>query len=147
MNEQLNGSIDELHSQNTRMPSNIRVGCRVSGLVGPKVQRVDGQQRSTRQRFHGTVLRSQPDQKWTVLWDEITRVADHPSGSLKFEHNPANHTTGLEGLDLEVLYKDFNLENQKGMDSFMRNRTQRAVPNPIPPPPAAAPPPPPEEPT
>ena len=121
------------------MPSNIRIGCRVSGLVGPKVAKADGQQRRTsRQRFHGTVLRSQPDQKWTVLWDEITRVADHPSGSLKFESNPTSHSTGLEGLNLEVLYNDFYLGNQKGIDNFMRNRSLRAVPIPVPPPPAAA---------
>jgi hypothetical protein len=75
------------------MPSSIRLGCRVSGRVGPLQPISDdriasqggGKLRRQRSRFYGTVIRSVEGRMWTVLWDSIQKCSDHSFNSLRFE--------------------------------------------------------------
>ena len=100
------------------MPSVIRVGCRVTGLVGPFLSLTPGAKRRTRQRFTGTVIGSSPDQQWMVKWDDIGKVANHPHGKLRFLA-PAL-PNALKNVDLEALRTgpDF-VKNQAGIDAYL----------------------------
>ena len=84
-----------LSSWHWTMPGTIRVGCKVSGLIGPKLPLTGTQKRRTRQRFFGTVVKSCPNQKWTVYWHEIDRCADHSFNSLKYETNSGMNLSGV----------------------------------------------------
>jgi hypothetical protein len=102
------------------MPSIIRVGCRVSGLVGPLQELQNGQRRRTRMRFFGVVVRSVPEQKWTVYWEAIQRVADHGFAVLKFESRPPADG-GLVGLNIEQLMNDtMYIRDQQGIDDYLK---------------------------
>ena len=92
------------------MPSQIRIGCRVSGAVGPcepiPPERLSqgGKLRRHRTRYHGTVLRSVAEKQWTVYWEEVKKASDHYANNLKFESKAPSD--GLSGLDLESIYNN-----------------------------------------
>eukprot|EP00957_Ditylum_brightwellii_P198371 15116582-Ditylum_brightwellii.AAC.1 len=67
------------------MPSSIRHGCQVSGLLGPLQVGLTGSKRQKRVRFFGTIIASAPNQQWVVWWDSIGHCVTHASGVLKFE--------------------------------------------------------------
>ena len=66
------------------MPTIIRVGCKVSGAVGPFLEPTPGQTRRKRVRFDGVVICSAPGQKWTVYWTNISQACDHHPNTLRF---------------------------------------------------------------
>jgi hypothetical protein len=102
------------------MPSQICIGCRVSGAVGPYLpicperQREGGRQRRSRSRYHGGVVRSFAEKKWTVYWEEVEKATDHSSQALKFEKKAP--TEGLAGLDLESILNENYVQDLKGLD-------------------------------
>ena len=100
------------------MPGTIRVGCKVSSLIGPKLPLTGTQKRRSRQRYFGTVIKSCENQKWTVYWNEIDRCADHPFNSLRFE---SSRGTSLDGIDLHSILasKHLGLGDPKVIESFL----------------------------
>jgi hypothetical protein len=88
------------------MPSQIRIGCRVSAAVGPYIPRAEGSKRRSRSRYHGVVIRYFAEKQWTV-YEEVKKA-------LKFERKaPAE---GLAGLDLESILNDNYAKDLKGLD-------------------------------
>ena len=96
----------------------MRVGCKVSSLIGPKLPLTGTQKRRSRQRYFGTVIKSCENQKWTVYWNEIDRCADHPFNSLRFE---SSRGTSLDGIDLHSILasKHLGLGDPKVIESFL----------------------------
>ena len=98
------------------MPSAIRIGSHVSGLIGPFLPLSEGQQRRKRQRFFGIVIRSIANQYWTVYWPDVDRCADHSFKSLKYEGKENN---SLGGIDLESILTNKHLgKDQQLIDKF-----------------------------
>jgi hypothetical protein len=102
------------------MPSQIRIGCRVSAAVGPYIpippeqQMAEGIKRRSRSRYHGVVIRSFAEKQWTVYWEEVKKASNHFGQKLKFERKaPAE---GLVGLDLESILNDNYVKDLKGLD-------------------------------
>ena len=114
------------------MPSLIRIGCRVTGLVGPLQPVIPGDVRKKRkrERFVGTVIGSCPDKNWMVRWDNIGKVAIHHGAKLAFL-SPAPENA-LEGIDLEAARAgtDF-VGSQKGIDEYLKTWTPVTNPSTI----------------
>ena len=99
------------------MPSKaIRVGCKVSSLIGPMQPLSEGQKRRTRERFFGTVIKSADNQQWTVYWDRIDRCANHSYNSLKYE---AEKGSGLDGVNIDTILKTKHLGDSKAIEPFL----------------------------
>ena len=111
------------------MPGTIRVGCKVSGLIGPKLSLTGTQKRRTRQRFFGTVVKSCPNQKWTVYWHEIDRCADHSFNSLKYETNSGMNLSGVN-IDSILSTKHLGAGDNKVIDTFLSTWQPPATPLP-----------------
>ena len=111
------------------MPGTIRVGCKVSGLIGPKLPLTGAQKRRTRQRFFGTVLRSCENQKWTVYWHEIDRCADHSFNSLKYETSTGMNLSGVN-VDSILNTKYLGAGDNKVIDTFLSTWQPPATPLP-----------------
>ena len=118
------------------MPASvIRIGCRVSGLVGPFLPLVPGKSRRSRARLSGTVITSLPDKGWRVYWDGVNKSADHPNTNLKFVR--ASVGDQLTNLDLESIMTNDYVIDQRGLDCHMAARptipaTTATVPTPLP---------------
>jgi Transposase IS4 len=108
------------------MPSNIRIGCRVSGAVGPLLDVDKGTitednstkvARRRRQHFMGTVVGSAAEKRWTVYWDDIKKSSDHSFSLLKFVAKPT-----LEEADLKIYCTEiYYLGGQKELDQYFYN--------------------------
>ena len=81
----------------------IEIGCRVSAFVGPKKNK-----RKT--KFKGTVIASQPDQSWTVWWDNIAKCSNHKAKILKFE-SPVMEGMELKEERLKDMIENFFVED------------------------------------
>ena len=100
------------------MPSSIRIGSQVSGLIGPLLPLSDGQKWRKRQRFFGIVIRSVATHTWTVYWPEIDKCADHSFNSLKYE---GTNSTGIEGIDMDgPLSSKYLGKDQRSIDLFLK---------------------------
>jgi hypothetical protein len=105
------------------MPSQIRVGCRVSAAVGPflpiPAERANegGRIRRHRSRYHGIVLRSFAEKQWTVYWEEVKKAADHFGNQLKLEKKETEK--GLDGVDVEVILQNNYVKDQNGLDQAL----------------------------
>lgn len=93
------------------MPSKIRIGCRVSGAVGPFLALVPGTNRRKRARLSGTVVASLPDRRWRVYWDGVNKASDHHGPNLRFEQAAIGDKLD-PNLDLEFIARNWvpNLE-------------------------------------
>ena len=112
------------------MPSSIRIGSRVSGLIGPLLPLYEGQKRRKRQRFFGIVIRSVANHSWTVYWPEIDRCADHSFNSLKHE---GSNAMGIDGIDIEATMSSKYLgKDQRAIDMFLEMWQPPATPLPEP---------------
>jgi hypothetical protein len=94
------------------MPSKIRLGCSVSGAVGPlqslenvgvgamreTVAGNSSGQRRIRCHYSGVVIKSSGDHEWTVYWHNIQKCSNHKTGALKFvaERHDHFHMTSAE---------------------------------------------------
>ena len=72
----------------TRMPTIVRIGCKVIAKTGPLVHLTPGGKRRSRTIFHGTILSSgrlssAELRTWKVIWSECGKCCDHPSKSLR----------------------------------------------------------------
>ena len=121
------------HSQCNRhhqtMPGTIRVGCKVSSLIGPKLPLSGTQKRRTRQRFFGTVVKSCENQKWTVYWNEIDRCADHSYSNLRYETSTGMN---LEGVNIDSMLRTKHLGSAENrvIDMFLATWQPPATPLP-----------------
>ena len=103
------------------MPSQIRIGSKVSACVGPlqDISQAEKDKRKKRscQRLFGTVVQSSADQKWTVYWEDIGRASFSSSSLLKDEGQQANIDLGKINA---ILDSDSSLvfKSQKEMDVF-----------------------------
>jgi hypothetical protein len=110
------------------MPSQIRIGCRVSAAVGPFLpiaperQNEGGRVRRHRSRYHGVVIRSFAEKQWTVYWEEVKKAADHFGNQLKFEKKAP--VEGLVGLDLETILNNDYVKDQNGLDHALVSRVR-----------------------
>ena len=105
-------------SRHLTMPGTIRVGCKVSSLIGPKLPLTGNQKRRTRQRFFGTVIKSCANQKWTVYWYEIDRCADHAFNNLKYESSMGMRLDGVN-VDSILATKHLGSGDNKVIDTFL----------------------------
>ena len=69
----------------------IKVGSKVSAKIGPledpklTVDQLTGKsRRRLRTVFHGIIVKSMPDSKWLVHWDECDKTSTHTSYQLTF---------------------------------------------------------------
>ena len=104
------------------MPSQIRIGSKVSACVGPlqDISQAEKDKRKKRscQCLFGTVVQSSADQKWTVYWEDIGRASFASSSLLKDEGWQANIDLGKINA---ILDSDSSLvfKSQKEMDVFL----------------------------
>ena len=106
------------------MPSQLRLGCRVSGAVGPLQNRPNvpttdpngtrRTQRRTRMRYHGWILRSDPNCRWTVYWENVQVCSCHPGNILKYENSADNEA--FSRLDVDYLIRNRFVGDQLGLD-------------------------------
>ena len=82
------------------MSSQIIIGSRVSGLIGPVIPRENGEEENGDtnckkhqkwQRYYGTVMASATDASWIVHWDESGQNSIHKSNVLKYESLDINY--------------------------------------------------------
>lgn len=88
------------------MPSVLRIGCRVSGCVGPLLPAAPlgasnesgKRQRRTRERRYGVILSSVAEKTWRVLWDETGEVTDTKGQVLRYESGSTMTLEQLQSL-------------------------------------------------
>ena len=112
------------------MPGTIRVGCKVSSLIGRMLPLTRTQKRRSRQRFFGTVIKSCANQKWTVYWDEIDRCADHAYNNLRYESNSGMTLVGVN-VDAILATKHLGSADNKVIDRFLATWHPPATPLPL----------------
>ena len=110
------------------MPGTIRVGCKVSSLIGPKLPLTGNQKRRTRQRFFGAVIKSCANQKWTVYWYEINCCADHAFNNLKYESSMGMRLDGVN-VDSILATKHLGSGDNKVIDTFLSTWQPPATPH------------------
>lgn len=91
----------------------------MSAAVGPKLPAPanpppDGKKaRRTRERYHGTVLKSVENRKWLVYWDKVQKCATHSGNTLKFE-GPVD--ASFASLNITSIISRCNVGDQNGLD-------------------------------
>lgn len=124
------------------MPSSIRIGSRVSALIGPlqplsEAQlQMDKRPKRKRERLFGTVFLSAPEHRLVVFWDRISRCSDHSTAQLCDQKERVCQEDVLRLVNKLQKDPSLHLKSQKDIDLFyekMRGTTSTFVtPSPVP---------------
>jgi Transposase IS4 len=115
------------------MPATIRIGSKVSALVGPFLELTDEQlhqvsrPRRSRQRLFGTIIKSAPEQRWTVYWEDINRFSDHSSAQLKIESKTSNFSVDTNKIEELLTTPGMHLKTTNELDKFFNSKSSENI--------------------
>lgn len=115
------------------MSQAIRVGSRVSGLVGPLQDEIkEGAKRKKRERFYGLVIDSKPGQKWLVYWFNICKCSIHSPKVLRVEKDVSHEPMEcMMGIDVEQFVEKYYCSDPAKAVVRVSPRTSKTVDHPI----------------